>query len=135
MRITTAIEVHGQSGNEARVVYRWDGSETAAAIVGGHAFMLGYQRRNPFEWPVKLIEDPTVDRRMYGGPRYIAVRTDHYPLMWVLYWLWLRVQAVAIADSDCLLIWAWLLGLIDAPAYEPLSWKYLVFWPKVQHGE
>jgi hypothetical protein len=120
--------------------YDWENSEINAAIVGGEAFWEVYQNHAQymFRFPIKIIRDPFIaDGReaCYGGPRYIAIRTDHYPLLWILVWLIQKTKAIADRDFQCVMWWANAIGIADTPRYAYFSWRDFLFVPKIQEED
>jgi hypothetical protein len=115
------------------VIEGWEDSETTGAIVGGELFAIGYNE-NPelmFPWPVKILNDVTVDRVAYDGRRFIAVRTDCFPLLWIAFWLQIRVEAKAQNDIARVIVIANLFGWAETPYWARPHWRDFLFVPRV----
>jgi hypothetical protein len=85
--------------------FNWAGSEQTPARV-----------RISFPWPVKFLED----WRSAWGRSIIAVRTDAYPLWWMVVWLRLRIEEIADHDFADLMRVANAIGIAETkPGYIP----------------
>lgn len=130
------IHLKGTSGEiigGRRVISGWENSETTGAIVGGERFAVAYNNHPDlmFPWPVKILVDVGADRAAYGGRQFIAVRTDCFPLWWVVLWVQLRLAAKVRNDIERTVWIAGLFGWAETPQWNRPHWRDFLFVPRV----
>lgn len=138
MKIVNAqklCECPSDDSYDYRISLTWKDSESTAAIVGGRTFFYTHSKHPGmmFDWPVAILEDPRMsifDRDAFGGPQYLAVRTDCYPLLWVWLWVQLRLEAKARRDLDRVIWIANMFGWAETPPGRFPHWKDFLFVPR-----